>query len=135
MTYLDIVEKLPNFSIFVDFATAYFQLHYFTIWPQRNGPLHNSFQKIFQFADIFNKWNFFPWKFPIIFFLPPKKIMKNKCNHIYSKTTIAETNHDGTKLLKFDIFCNFWFVKYLSYQYINVFCFSKELFLILKFLL
>ena len=61
--------------------------------------------------------------------------MKNKCNHIYSKMSLAETNRAGTKLLKFDIFCNFCFVKYLSYQYINAFCFSKELLLILKFIL
>ena len=78
---LMIVEKLPSFSIFMNFITIYLQLYHFTIWPQRNSPLHNFFRKIFQFADIIYKSNFFPWKFPTNFFLSPKNIIKNKCNH------------------------------------------------------
>ena len=111
MILLTIVEKLPYFSIFMNFVTIYFQLCHFTIWPQRNAPLHNSFWKIFQFADIIDKSNFFPWKFPANFFLPPKKIIENKWNHICCKTSLAETNHAATNLLKFDIVCSFWFVK------------------------
>ena len=106
----------------MNFVTIYFQLYHFTIWPQRNAPYIILLEK------------FFPWKFPTNFFRPSKKIIKNKCNHISCKTSLAQTSHTATKLLKF-IVCSFWFVKCLSYQYINVYFFSTELLLILKFLL
>ena len=119
----------------MNFVTIYFQLYHFNIWPQINAPLHNSFRKIYQFADITLKSNFFSVKISDKFLSPSKKISKNKCNIIYCKTSLAETNHAATKSLKFDIVCSFWFVKCLSYQYINIYFFSRELLLILKFLL
>ena len=43
----------------MNFVTIYFQLYHFNIWPQINAPLHNSFRKIYQFADITLRSNFF----------------------------------------------------------------------------
>ena len=34
-----------------------------------------------------------------ISFLPQKEIIKNKCNHTYCKTSLAETNRAANKFL------------------------------------